>query len=59
MSDPKDYIAFVRGTEEVKQRLLVLIQQEDQSASAYLIGLINREYQSLFGETPPSVLLNT
>jgi hypothetical protein len=57
LSKRPDCIAFVYGDQDQKQKLLVLAQQAELSASALVCALIEARYTERFGDTPAQVLL--
>lgn len=57
MAKKKDYIAFVYGTPEDKDKLLALAHADGESASKYLLRRIDLDFHRRFGNTPAKELL--
>lgn len=51
----KGIIAY--GTEEDRQKLAVLSQLSNRTASDWIIKEIRRRYEEAFGDTPPSCIV--
>lgn len=58
-ADANSHMIACYGTEEDRQRLLLVAEAAEMTMSAWLVGKIREAYGELHGETPPNDIPTT